>query len=177
MTTFYGLYFSHQCTNITNYISSVGSFSFFSGNKTLDQHSDANKKKQIFGKFCVKFLAFFIFFCSNTLKSIFWPAFGVRSNQTLVEIYNKHLKRWFQPVNSMGSTHLLIQIHTISIASPFFQIVLCWSKYTTVLHNLVLIFPMCQLFFEKGSELFNAIWKVPQIKKNKKNFSMQKWPF
>ena len=52
-------------------------------------------KKHYFAKFCTKFVAFLPFqlFSASLHKKcwkwLFWPAFGVRSNQTLVKINNK----------------------------------------------------------------------------------------
>ena len=44
-----------------------------------------------FTKFCCKFLAFFqLFAVKNAENDYFQPAFGVRSTQTLVEIYSKY---------------------------------------------------------------------------------------
>ena len=60
----------------------------FWGNKTVDQHSSANSKKLFFAEICCKFLAFLGFLQQKRWKWLFRPAFGVRSTQTLVEIYN-----------------------------------------------------------------------------------------
>ena len=63
-----------------------------SGNKTLDQHFGSNLKKQFFYILLQisNFFAFFSFLAQKNRKCIFWPAFGVRSTQMLVEIYNIH---------------------------------------------------------------------------------------
>ena len=46
--------------------------------------------KTLFCEHCLIFLFFlpFLAFCTKTLKRIFQPAFGLRSTQTLVKIYN-----------------------------------------------------------------------------------------
>ena len=62
--------------------------SYFFGNKTVDQRFCANSKKLLFAKFYCKFFAFLSFMPLKHWKLLFWPAFGVRSTQMLVEIYN-----------------------------------------------------------------------------------------
>ena len=61
---------------------------YFFGNKTVNQCFGANLKNLFFAKFCCKFLAFLAFLHKKCWKWLFWPAFWVRTTQTLVKIYN-----------------------------------------------------------------------------------------
>ena len=60
----------------------------FLGSKTGDQRFGEMQKKQFFTEICCKILAFLRFFQQKCWKWWFRPTFGVRSTQTLVEIYN-----------------------------------------------------------------------------------------
>ena len=59
-------------------------------NKILEQHLSATSKNTFLPNFILIFLFFsvFTFFMQKMWKSIFWPAFGVHSTQTLFKIYN-----------------------------------------------------------------------------------------
>ena len=64
----------------------------FSENKTFDQHFGANLIKYVFCKILQLILYFFTFFlllAQKNWKGRFQPLLGLRSTQTLVEIYNK----------------------------------------------------------------------------------------
>ena len=64
-------------------------FYYFFGNKTVDQRFGENLKNLFLAEICCKFLALLAFLHTKCWKWLFQPAFGVRSTQTLVEIYNR----------------------------------------------------------------------------------------
>ena len=76
------------------YSSSFNTHRSFFGNKSVHQRFGANLKNLPFAKICCKFLAFLGFLHKKCWKWLFWPAFGVRSIQTLVEIYNRGMFFW-----------------------------------------------------------------------------------
>ena len=85
-------------------------------NKTLNHCLSANFKKNIFAKYYLNFLDFFLFsvFLHKKLwKGIFWPALGVSSTQTLVKIYSKY--------DSLNCDFILRKTF-IKIYGTFFQI-------------------------------------------------------
>ena len=63
-----------------------GKSSFF-GNKKVDQHSGANFKKPVFCRNLLQISCFLKLFCSKNTENDYFGVFGVRSTQTLVEIY------------------------------------------------------------------------------------------
>ena len=68
----------------------------FFGNKTVDQPSGANLKKNCFLlKFAANFFLFIGFLHKKCWKWPFRPAFGVRNTQMLVKICNTHLNKYF----------------------------------------------------------------------------------
>ena len=60
----------------------------FFGNKTHDQRLGANSKNQFLLQICYFFCFFLAFLHKKCWEWLFRPAFGVRSTQTLVKIYN-----------------------------------------------------------------------------------------
>ena len=82
-------------------------------------------KKPFFVKFCCKFLAFFSFFSFfsffplKTSKWRFRRAFGVRSTQTLVEIYNS--QGWDSPQISLRGKFFFVKVQSITEAELSFS--------------------------------------------------------